>query len=120
MVVILEKQGTSGSVTVSARELHGIELKDLAPILEMSLPAQVDNYEKVSAATKTVASHECYIVEYKGQKDGVDKSFRLHSFKQEENLYTIKCSADVAEFAMLSSEFNKIANSVQFLHSEEN
>lgn len=23
-------------------------------------------------------------------------------------------------FAMLSSEFNKIANSVQFLHSEEN
>ncbi len=120
MIVILEKQGTSGSVTVSARELHGIALSDLVPILEMSLPAQVDDYEKVSDATKTIAGHECYIVEYNGKKDGVDKRFRLHSFKQDENLYTIKCSADVAEFAVLSSEFDEIANTFQFLQSEEN
>ncbi len=118
MLVILEKQGTSARVTVSARELHGIELKDLAPILDMSLPAQVENYENISAVTKTIAGRECYVVEYKGKKDGVDKSFRLHSFKLNENLYTIKCSADDAEFVLLSSEFSEIANSVQFLHSE--
>lgn len=120
MLVILEKQGTSARVTVSARELHGIELKDLVPILDMSLPVQVENYEKVSAATKTVAGHECYVVEYNGKKDGVDKSFRLHSFKLNENLYTIKCAADDAAFASLIPEFSEIANSVQFLHSEGN
>jgi len=120
MLVILEKQGTSAHVTVSARELHGIELKDLAPILDMSLEAQVENYKKVSAATETVAGRECYIVEYKGRKDGLDKSFRLHSFKLNENLYTIRCAADDAEFASLIPEFSEIANSVQFLHSEEN
>ncbi|KPK69872.1 hypothetical protein AMJ87_09800, partial [candidate division WOR_3 bacterium SM23_60] len=112
MLVILEKQGTSAHVTVSARELHGIELKDLAPILDMSLPAQVENYENISAATKTIAGRECYVVDYKGKKDGVDKSFRLHSFKLNENLYTIKCAADDAEFDSLIPEFNEIANSV--------
>jgi clan AA aspartic protease (TIGR02281 family) len=119
IMVILEKQGTSGRVTVSARELHGITLQDLAPILDMSLPAQVDNFEKISDATKTVAGHECYIVEYSGKKDGVDTRFMLHSFKQDENLYTVKCSADVAEFASLNDEFNEIAQSVQFLDSEK-
>jgi clan AA aspartic protease (TIGR02281 family) len=120
MLVILEKPGSSARVTVSARELHGIELKDLAPLLDMSLPAQVESYENVSAATATVAGYECYVVEYKGKKDGVDQSFRLYSFKPGEVLYTVKCSADEAEFVVVSPQFSEIANSVQFLPGSGN
>ncbi len=119
MLVILEKPGSSAQVTVAVRELHGIELKELAPILDMSLPAQVENYENISTAIETIAGNECYVVEYKGTKDGVDKTFRLHSFKQNENLYTIKCSADNAEFASLNPEFSEIANSVEFFDIQE-
>ncbi|KPK73489.1 hypothetical protein AMJ87_01510 [candidate division WOR_3 bacterium SM23_60] len=119
MLVILEKPGSSAQVTVAVRVLHGIALKDLAPILDMSLPAQVENYENISTAIETIAGNECYVVEYKGTKDGVDKTFRLHSFKQNENLYTIKCSANNTEFASLNPEFSEIANSVQFFDIEE-
>jgi len=59
---------------------------------------------------------DSYSLDY--DEDGLDKSFRLHSFKLNENLYTIKCAADDAEFDSLIPEFNEIANSVQFLHSE--
>ena len=47
-ITFMKKAGTSGTITVQVRELHGLTLEQVIPIIESSIPAQIGNYTSVS------------------------------------------------------------------------
>jgi hypothetical protein len=113
--VILEKKETTGTIHIRVQKIHGLSLDQFIPYIESSVSAQIEDFEKDFASKVQVGDNDCYIIEYNGKKDGIDRQFRHFFFKINENLYSISCSADADEFTTLATDFNNFIYSIQFI-----
>ncbi len=112
-IVTLEREG-GASVSVHVNTLHGITLDLVAPSVEASLAAQVQDFALLGSEFIERGAQKRYRIDHTGRTDGKPSRGRTEVILEGPALHLISCTAPADRYDELARDFEAILDSVRF------
>ena len=111
MPVMMMNENNSASVNVAVFGLALEPVESWAPMLEMMLPMQFQQFKKLSSGRITIGQRSAYEMSYSGSKDGLEAHIRQIILVAEGKTYVITCGARAQLYQDCAQDFDKILKS---------
>ncbi len=116
--VMLTNPQSSASVNVAVFNMSLAPVESWAPILEMMLPGQFQNFKKLSSGPVTVGTLPAYEMSYSGAKEGMNARIRQIILVVGKKTYVITCGALAELYQDCAPDFDTILRSFRILPPE--
>lgn len=110
--VILEKRGTTAKVMLTVQEVAGLTIEQAVPSIEFAVSGQVEDYKKISGDWDRLKRERCYVLQYRGLKEGRKMRFKQIFLMRADRLINFNCYASLEEFDSFREDFDRILESV--------
>jgi len=115
MPIMLMNPSTSASVNVAVFNMSLEPVEAWAPMLEMMLPMQFQQFKKLGSGRITLNQLPAYEMAYSGSKDGLSFRIRQILLAAGGKTYVITCGAVAEHYEGAAKDFDKILKSFKIM-----